>query len=324
MDTHYDVIVIGAGAAGLTAGIYLGRARQKTLILDQGTIGGQMIMTHAVANYPGVPEASGAAIVATMRRQAEGVGCKVMGHADITRLDLDGPIKRVHVDDEDVFEAKAVILATGGVPRRIGLPSEEAFQARGISYCATCDGDFFTGKDIVVIGGGNSALEEAVSLTRYANSVTIIHEFDHFQAQPWAVEEARHNPRVHFMLAQEVLEFVGGDTLEGVVTRDKHTGEIHRVAASGAFLFIGYVPNTKYVEGVVALNDRREITTDEALATNVPGVFAAGDARAKRYRQITTAVADGTVAALSAIAYIEAAHREEPHVVEAAGLPSAA
>ena len=310
MDTRYDVIVIGAGAAGLTAGLYLGRAKQKALILDQGTVGGQMILTYAVANYPGVPEASGASIIATMRQQAEAVGCKVMGHAEIVRMELDGPVKRVHVDDEGVFEAPAVILATGGVPRRLGLPSEEAFQARGISYCATCDGDFFTDQDIVVIGGGNSAVEEAVSLTKYASSVTIIHEFEHFQAQPWAVEEARRNPKVKFMLAQEVLEFVGGQSLEAVVTRDKRTGETHRVQASGAFLFIGYVPNTLQVAELVALNERREIITDEALRTNVPGVFAAGDARVKRYRQITTAVADGTVAALSAIEFVEAHKRE--------------
>jgi len=310
MDTHYDVIVIGAGAAGLTAGLYLGRARQKTLILDQGTVGGQMILTYAVANYPGVLEASGASIVATMRQQAESVGCRVMGHAEIVSLELEGPVKRVTVDDEGVFTASAVILATGGVPRRLGLPSEEAFQARGISYCATCDGDFFTDQEIVVIGGGNSALEEAVSLTKYASKVTIIHEFEHFQAQPWAVEEARKNPKVEFLLAQEVQEFVGETTLEAVVTRDKRTGETHRVAANGAFLFIGYVPNTRYVAEHVTLNERREIVTDEELRTNVAGVFAAGDARAKRYRQITTAVADGTVAALSAIAYVDNQKRE--------------
>ena len=287
----YDVIVIGAGAAGLTAGIYLGRARKKTLILDHGTVGGQMILTYAVANYPGVLETSGAAIVHTMRQQAEAVGCKVMGLADIVRMDLTGPEKVIEVDDEGTFTAPAVILATGGVPRRLGLPSEEVFQARGISYCATCDGDFFTDQDIVVIGGGNSALEEAVSLTKYASSVTIIHEFEHFQAQPWAVEEARRNPKVRFLLAQEVLEFVGAGALEGVVTRDKRTGEVVKTPVTGAFLFIGYVPNTAWLEGVVTLNERREITT---------------------------AVADGTIAALSAIEYLDARGREvEPGAARA-------
>jgi len=304
MDTRWDVIVIGAGAAGLTAGIYLGRARKKTLILDHATVGGQMILTYAVANYPGVPETAGASIVQTMREQAEGVGCTVMGNADVLSVDLSGPDKVVEVDDEGTFTAPVVILATGGIPRRLGLPSEERFQARGISYCATCDGDFFTDQDIVVIGGGNSALEEAVSLTTYASSVTVIHEFEEFQAQPWAVAEAEKNPKVRFLTNQEVVEFAGESSLSAVVTRDKRTGELVRTEASGAFLFIGYVPNTGWLEGVVKLNERGEIVTDEDLRTDVLGVFAAGDARVKRYRQITTAVADGTVAALSAIAHL--------------------
>lgn len=305
MDTRWDVIVIGAGAAGLTAGIYLGRARKKTLILDHATVGGQMILTYAVANYPGVPETSGASIVQTMREQAEGVGCKVLGMADVVRVDLSGPEKVVEVDDEGTFTAPVVILATGGVPRRLGLPSEDKFQARGISYCATCDGDFFTDQDIVVVGGGNSALEEAVSLTKYASSVTVIHELSEFQAQPWAVAEAEKNPKVHFLKNQEVLEFVGDNAMTGVRSRDKATGEETVTPVSGAFLFIGYVPNTGWLEGLVKLNERGEIVTDEDLRTDVIGVFAAGDARVKRYRQITTAVADGTVAALSAIHYLD-------------------
>lgn len=309
MDTAYDVIVLGGGAAGLTAGIYLGRARMKTLIVDHGTVGGQMILTYSVANYPGIPEASGAEIVATMRRQAESFGCKVISHADVTRMDLDGPEKVVEIDDEGTFTAKAVILATGGVPRTLGLPSEAVLKGRGISYCATCDGDFFTDQDIVVVGGGNSALEEAVSLTRYASSVTIVHELDHFQAQPWVVAAAQANPKIRFLMAQKITELIGTERLEAVVTVDKSTGEETRIAASGVFLFIGYVPNTEPLRGLIALDERGQILTDEALQTSVPGVFAAGDARAKRYRQITTAVADGTVAALSAIDHVTSAHR---------------
>lgn len=306
MDTRYDVIVIGAGAAGLTAGIYLARARLRTLIIDQGTVGGQMILTYEVANYPGVEHASGAEIVSTMRRQAESFGAKVLGHADILAIDLSGPLKTVQVDDEGTFAAPAVILATGGVPRKLGLPSEAAFIGRGISFCATCDGEFFTDKDIVVVGGGNSALEEAVSLTKHARSVTVIHEFDHFQAQPHAVEEARANPKIRFLMEQEVREFRGEDQLEAVVSVHKRTGEQAVTPASGAFLFIGYVPATGYLQGVVTLTARGEIPTDDRLQTSVPGVFAAGDARAKRYRQITTAVADGTIAALEAAEYVHA------------------
>ncbi len=310
MDARYDVIVIGAGAAGLTAGIYLARARMKTLVVDHGTIGGQMILTYSVANYPGVAEASGAEIVATMRRQAEGFGARVLGQADILRMDLSGPDKVVEVEDEGTFTAPAVILATGGVPRKLGIPSEDAFQGRGISYCATCDGDFFMDQDIVVIGGGNSAMEEAVSLTKYARTVTIIHEFDHFQAQPWAVEEARKNPKIRFLMEQDIREFAGDEHLEKVVVVHKRTGEVTAIPATGAFLFIGYVPNTAHLKGIVHLNERGEIPTDDLNRTNIPGVFAAGDARVKRYRQITTAVADGTIAALSAVDYVNERARQ--------------
>jgi thioredoxin reductase (NADPH) len=307
MTRHYDAIVLGGGPAGLTAGIYLGRARVKTLIVDSGSLGGQMIMTYSVANYPGVVATSGRDIAMTMKAQAMQFGCDVLANAEILRVDLSGPEKVVEIEDEGVFTARTVIIATGGVPRTLGLPSEQAFKGRGISYCATCDGDFFTGKPVVAIGGGNSAIEEAVALAKYATSVTVVHEFDHFQAHPFAVEEARKNPKLRFLMEQDIREFVGGETLEKVVVSHKRSGEVTEIPASGAFIFIGYVPNTSMVHGQVALNERGEILTDEAMSTDVAGVFAAGDSRAKRYRQITTAVADGTIAALSATEYLRSA-----------------
>jgi thioredoxin reductase (NADPH) len=304
MERNYDVIVLGGGPAGLTAGIYLGRARVKTLIVDSGSLGGQMIMTYALANYPGVRQASGRDIAMTMKAQAEGFGCDFLSNVEVRRLELAGPEKSVEIEDEGTFTAPAVIIATGGVPRTLGLPSEAAFKGRGVSYCATCDGEFFTGKHVVAIGGGNSAIEESVALAQYVASVTVVHEFDHFQAQPFAVEEARKNPKLRFLMEQDIREFVGGETLEKVVVSHKRTGEVTEIPASGAFIFIGYVPNTSMFRGHVALNDHGEILTDEAMRTNVPGVFAAGDSRVKRYRQITTAVADGTIAALSATEYL--------------------
>ncbi len=311
MATDFDVIVLGGGPAGLTAGIYLARARQRTLVVDTGTVGGQMILSYAVANYPGAPDVSGHQLAKAMRGQAERFGCRVISQADVEALDIDGVVKSVTLAGEGTLTARAVILAPGGVPRRLGLPSEAAFEGRGISYCATCDGDFFTGQDIVVIGGGNSALEESVALTRYARTVTVIHEFDHFQAQPWAVDEARANPKIRFLMAREVREFRGRDHLEEVVVAAKHDGSEAVIPATGAFLFIGYVPATEFLEGVVELTGRGEIVTDESLRTDVPGVFAAGDCRAKRYRQITTAVADGTVAALGAVEYLTAGDTAE-------------
>lgn len=306
MTTRYDAIVLGGGPAGLTAGIYLGRARLKTLIVDSGAVGGQMIMSYAVANYPGVPETSGHEIAKTMRKQAQQFGCDIVSNADVTRMDLSGHEKLIEVEDEGSFTAPAVIIATGGIPRTLGIASEQVFKGRGISYCATCDGDFFSGKHIVAIGGGNSALEEAVSLTKYAASVTVVHEFDHFQAQPYAVEEARSNPKIRFLMEQDIKEFVGGDTLEKVVVAHKRTGQVTEIPASGCFIFIGYVPNTEALRGHVLLNARGEIVTDDEMKTSVDGVFAAGDSRAKRFRQITTAVADGTIAALSATEYLRA------------------
>jgi len=304
MATHYDVIVLGGGPAGLTAGIYLGRARLKTLIVDSGSLGGQMIMTYAVANYPGVREASGRDIALTMKAQAQQFGCDILSNVEVKRLDLAGAEKVVEIEDEGIFTARAVIIATGGLPRTLGIPSESTFKGRGISYCATCDGDFFTGKDVVAIGGGNSAIEEAMALTRYAASVTIVHEFDQFQAHPFAVEEARKNPKIRFLMEQDIKGFGGGDSLEKVVVAHKRTGEVTEIPASGCFIFIGYVPNTAMFRGHVALSERGEIVSDADLKTNVPGVFAAGDSRVKRYRQITTAVADGTIAALSATEYL--------------------
>ncbi len=303
MALHFDVVVVGAGAAGLTAGIYLGRAKVRTLIVDQSVPGGQMVLTHAVANYPGVESISGAELAFHMKQQARSFGCEIRSQTDVRFLDLAGSPKRLLLEEEEEEEitADAVILATGGRPRTLGLPGEERLRGQGISYCATCDGEFFTGMEIVAIGGGNSALEEAVSLAKHASRVTIVHEFDEFQAQPWAVRAAHADPRVHFAMAKEVLEFEGEETLQAVVVRDKHSGEVERIPARGAFVFIGYEPATEALRGVLELSARGEILADEQMATSVDRVFAAGDNRAKRYRQITTAVADGTVAALAAI-----------------------
>lgn len=299
----FDVIIVGAGPAGLTAGIYLARAKQRVLIADHGTIGGQVVLTHAVANYPGLPELSGYQLAKTMRAQAESFGCEILSNTNVERLDLEGKIKAI-VTPEGSFRGRAIILAVGGEPRKLGLPSEERLRGKGISYCATCDGDFFTGEDIVVVGGGNSALEEAVSLTQYARTVTVVHQFDNFQGFPHAIAAARENPKIRFMMESLVDEFLGEESLTAVRVRAKRDDSITTLKATGAFVFIGYVPSTKLLDGLVEKDEGGEILTDDAMATNVPGVFAAGDARKKRYRQITTAVGDGTIAALSAIEYL--------------------
>jgi thioredoxin reductase (NADPH) len=299
----YDVLVLGAGPAGLTAGIYLARAKQRVLIVDQGTVGGQVMLTHAVANYPGLPELSGYQLAATMRRQAEEFGCEVLSNAEIQNMELAGARKLISTPEES-YAGRALIAAVGGQPRRLGLPSEEPLRGRGISYCATCDGDFFSDQDIVVVGGGNSALEEAVSLTQYARSVTIVHQFDHFQGYAHAVSAAREHPKIGFMMLSRVEEFVGEEALSAVRVRNLRDDTSALIPATGAFIFIGYVPSTEPFAGVLEMSPGGEIIADEAMATSLPGVFAAGDARQKRFRQITTAVSDGTIAALSVLEYL--------------------
>ena len=309
-ENHFDVIVIGAGAAGLTAGIYLSRAKVNTLILNEGAVGGQMVLTHEIANYPGVENISGYQLARNMKSQAMKFGCTIKSNLKITGMDLSDEIKKIMVNDKDEYTSNAVIIATGGRSRTIGAPGEEEFKGKGISYCATCDGDFFTDKEIIVVGGGNSALEEAVSLTKYASKVTIVHQFDHFQALRHYVEEAKNNPKISFIMESEIIEFNGDEKLRNVKIKNMRTLEISSMDIDGVFIFIGYVPNTERLKGLVELNEREEIVVDKNMTTNIAGVYAAGDSINKRYRQVTTAVADGTIAALSASDYVNNIKKE--------------
>jgi len=310
MENHFDAIIIGAGAAGLTAGIYLSRAKVNTLILNEGAVGGQMVLTHEIANYPGVENVSGYTLARTMKTQAQKFGCKIKSNIRITSLELYDEIKKVVVNEKDVYTSNAVIIATGGKSRMIGAIGEEEFKGKGISYCATCDGDFFQGKEIIVVGGGNSALEEAVSLTKYASKITVVHQFDHFQALEHYVEEAKKNEKISFIMESKIVEFFGNEKLEEVKIQNQRTGEISKMKIDGVFVFIGYVPNTESLQGIVELNQWNEIIVDKDMRTNLPGVFAAGDSIQKRYRQVTTAVADGTIAALTAAEYINNLKKE--------------
>lgn len=312
MENNFDAIIIGGGPAGLTAGIYLSRAKMNTLILNEGTAGGQMILTHEVANYPGVENISGYKLANTMKNQAKSFGCKIKNNLRITNLNLTGENKTVEINDRETFSAPTVILSTGGRSRSLHVPGEEKFKGKGISYCATCDGDFFQDKNIIVVGGGNSALEEAVSLTIYAKKVTIVHQFDHFQAFQHAIEEAKSNPKIDFMMTSKITEFIGDEKLRRVKIENQFTQEVIEKEIDGVFIFIGYEPNTEKFKGIVDLNQWGEIVTKGNLETNLPGVFAAGDSIQKKYRQITTAVADGTVAALSALEYLNNLKFAEP------------
>ncbi|MEN6589526.1 MAG: FAD-dependent oxidoreductase [Proteiniphilum sp.] len=309
MEKIYDVIILGAGAAGLSAGIYTSRGKLDTLILSEGVAGGQMVLTNEIANYPGVEMIKGYELADIMKRQAKSFGCTLRANVKIVDYRLTEEIKEVELEDGRVFRARAVILAPGGKPRSLNIPGEKEFEGRGISYCATCDADFFRDKKLIVVGGGNSALEEAVTLTHFASHVTIVHQFDHFQAFAHAVEEASFNPKISFIMGSELRAYEGNGTLQKVQIEHLKTGERTHLATDGVFIFIGYMPNTATFKGLVGMNERGEILVDETMKTDLPGVFAAGDCVAKRYRQVTTAVSDGTIAALSAIEYIRTEQR---------------
>lgn len=314
-DNHYDAIVIGGGPAGLTAGIYLSRAKMRTLILSEGTVGGQMILTHEIANYPGVESISGYQLATIMKKQAKSFGCSIRSNVSVRSLELDGDIKKLALSDGSFYTSNSIILAPGGRSRTLDVPGEDTFRGKGISYCATCDGDFFTGKEIVVVGGGNSALEEAVSLTKYASKVTIVHQFDHFQAFEHAISEAKSNPKISFMMESVITAFHGKENLQSVDIKNLRTDETRNFRTDGTFIFIGYVPNTEFLRGKTDLSKSGEIIVRNDMSTGIKGVYAAGDSIQKRYRQITTAVSDGTIAALSAAEFLNKVKREEKQLI---------
>lgn len=304
MNDIFDIAIIGGGPAGLTAGIYSSRAKLSTVIINEGSFGGQVVMTNEVANYPGVEQTNGYLLANTMKKQAKEFGCKLMSNVKIAGYDITGDVKTFELEDGRIVKSKAVIFATGGKPRYLGIPGEDKYKGSGVSYCATCDGDFFTDKEIIVVGGGNSALEEAGTLTNFASKVTIVHQFDNFQAFPAVIDEAKANPKIDFIMESRIAELSGDESLRKAIIEHIPSGKRSEMKIDGVFVFIGYVPNTEGLENLLSLNKNSEIITDSEMNTGIPGVFAAGDCIAKRYRQITTAVSDGTIAALSAADYL--------------------
>jgi thioredoxin reductase (NADPH) len=302
---EYDLVVVGAGPAGLTAAIYAARARLRTLVVDESTAGGQVKTTHQVSNYPGFPEdIPGSDLARRFSDQAARFGAHIERSVELTELELAPSIKRLVLDEEREVTARAVIVATGAKPRELGLEGEKRFRGRGISYCATCDGAYFEGKRVHVIGGGNSAVEESLFLTTFAESVTIIHQFDHFQCEAGTGAEALGHPKISVVWNSEPRAFRGSQVLERIEVENVVSHERSEFTTDGAFIFVGMVPQTGLLDGLVPLDPHGYVATDEGMGTVVPGLFVAGDIRQKRFRQITTAVADGTIAALSAQAYL--------------------
>nr|WP_312984119.1 thioredoxin-disulfide reductase [Clostridioides sp.] len=310
MENVYDLVIIGAGPAGLSAGLYGSRAKLNTLIIEKDKTGGQIVITHEVANYPGsVREATGPSLVARMVEQCEEFGAKRVKDT-IESVELDGDIK-VLKGQKDEYRAKAVIIATGASPRKIGCPGEKELTGKGVSYCATCDADFFEDFEVFVVGGGDSALEEAMYLTKFARKVTVVHRRQGFRCAKSVLEKSQANPKIEFLLDTVVEEIKGDGLLESIIFKNKITGETHEHFADeedgtmGLFVFVGLVSQTELFKDKVDMNEQGYIITDQDMKTNIPGVFAAGDVREKSLRQVVTASGDGAIAAVIAEKYID-------------------
>ena len=302
MQNLYDVIVIGGGPAGLTAAIYLARAKYRTLVLEKEKLGGQITITHEVVNYPGVFRTSGEELTQTMRRQAESFGAEFM-LAEVESLALEGDVKTVRTARGEL-NAFGVLLATGAHPRAVGFRGEAAFKGRGVAYCATCDGEFFTGKEVFVVGGGFAAAEEAVFLTKYARHVTVLIRGGDFTCAESVADQARSHPNITVLTNTEVEEVTGDTALRAIRYRNNVTGQITEYRDPkgdniGVFVFAGYAPATGLIRGVADLDERGYVITDRDQRTSVPGLYAAGDVCIKPLRQVVTAVADGALAATS-------------------------
>jgi len=305
-DKELRVIIIGSGPAALTAAIYSSRANLDTLCIAGYTQGGQLMLTSDVENFPGFPEGvQGPELMENMRKQAERFGTKFID-MDATRVDFSGKLKKVYVE-QDEHEAEAVIVATGASALWLGLPSEQRLMARGVSSCATCDGFFFRGKEIAVIGGGDSALEEALFLTKFASKVNLIHRRDKFRASKIMQERTFKHPKIEVIFDTAVEEVLGEIKVEGIKLKNLKSGEISEKALQGVFVAIGHRPNTTIFEGALEMNEAGYILAqpDSETITSVPGVFVAGDVFDFRYRQAITASGSGCKAALEAEKYLE-------------------
>ena len=300
MENLYDVVVIGGGPAGLTAALYLARARYRVVVVEKDCFGGQITITAEVVNYPGVEKTSGAALTETMRKQAEGFGAEFL-LAEVTGLDLSGDVKTVRTGRGDL-KCFGVLLATGAHPRMVGFHGEEQFRGRGVAYCATCDGEFFTGKDVFVVGGGFAAAEESVFLTKYARHVTILIRGDDFSCAQATADAARNHEKITVLPNTEVEEVSGDTALRFLRYRNTKTGQVTKYHAAdgetfGVFVFAGYEPATELVRGLAELNEQGYVLTDRNQKTTADGLYAAGDVCVKPLRQVVTAVGDGALAA---------------------------
>jgi thioredoxin reductase (NADPH) len=303
MQKEYDVVIIGGGPAGLSAGIYTARARLRSLLIEKGGTGGQIVNALLVENYPGYLDGiSGLDLTDAMRKQAEKFGLEIT-NAEVTGLKIDGQKKIVSTGQGD-FNARAVIVAGGTERQKLGVPGEAEFTGRGVSYCATCDGAFFRDKPVAVVGGGNAAITEALELTRFASKVTVIHRRNELRATRIVQEQAFANPKIDFMWDSTIEAILGDKFVEKARIKNVKTGKKHDLDVEGVFVNIGAQPATGYLKGVVELDVNGAIVVNQDMETSVPGIFAAGDIRSRSIRQIIGAAGDGAIAAISAGKYV--------------------
>ena len=297
----YDLIIIGAGPAGLTAAIYALRARLNTLIIERAGVGGQIALTDIIENYPGFPTISGPELMKRFEEHARKFGLETI-FDEVLEIRNEGRVKVIR-GSERTYETKAVIVSTGAQPQALGVKGEKELLGRGVSYCATCDGPFFTGKDVAVVGGGDTAIKEAIYLAKMVKTLKVIHRRDKLRAEKILQEEAFSNPRIGFLWDSVVDEILGQEKVEGVRYRNVKTGHLSETRVDGIFIFIGIRPNADFIH--VEKNEWGFIKTDSDLQTSIPGIFAAGDCRVTPLRQVATAVGDGAIAVVSAEKYLE-------------------
>ncbi len=303
-EKNYDVVIVGAGPGGLSSAIYTARAKLKTLVLEKAIEGGQINLTNMVEDYPGFVSISGEELADKFVEHAREFGVS-FANEEAMEMDLSGDVKKIKTDFGNEYTAKVVIMDTGSNPRKLGVPGEDEFANHGVSYCAVCDGSFFKDKPVVVIGGGDSAIEEGIYLSKISSKVSVIHRRDKLRAQKIVQERAFKIPNMNFFWNSVVTEIGGGNSVEYVLLKDVKSGKITKHSTSGAFIYVGLVPNSKLVENAVETDDHGFIITDEHMETKVKGVYAVGDVRKTVLRQVVTAAADGAIAAVDLTKYFD-------------------
>jgi thioredoxin reductase (NADPH) len=300
--SDYDVVIIGGGPAGLAAALYTARMALKTVVIDRGPLGGQLLNTELIEDYPGFESILGSELATKMGEHARKFGVEVRDFEPVKEIDVEGKAKVIRLESGEELRTPALIMAAGGLPRYLQVPGEKEFWGRGVSYCAVCDGAFFKGQELAVVGGGDAAVEEGDFLTRYASKVYIIHRRSELRAQPILVDRAKANPKIEFIFDAQVKE-IAGDSKVQVVRYDQH-GKAKELAVGGVFIFVGFVPNSGLFKVHVDHDEAGYILTDRNMQTSVDGIWAVGDVRSQLTKQIATAVGDGTTAAVAASMYV--------------------